>query len=728
MLALIKKELRENIRWLPVGLVIVSVLLFLAIPNSVANMGQEESQLAIFMICGGSLFAIGLAAVQSAFDLRPAARSFLFHRAVTPSSIFFSKLISGAAIYSIATFVPIACVAIWFGVVGLTHLPVRPYQAMPAFVCAIVCFILHPTTMFVMARNASWFGTKLFPLIGMGSAIFLFNQAALYPFVYGDPICSLVVIPIVGAFVLMILAARNAWGVLTRDEGQGSKGRVPLYQQILLSYDSIVVSFVAIILLFSSIETFRTHNFSQSITYAMDEGGQPWIGYYKYDQTLRTINSSRYAGTMLSADHLEAEKVPQLDKQVPAGTNLVPILYRYNTWYPDSALFNIFDSQLRDSKTFMDRRGYLLLYTARDRTGYDLKAVVSRDGVHHAGQPVGRAFDSSLKLILPSNYSVVPYFNFQLGGIFFDNHGIYRFDTRSLEFEILLDAWIDEVALVEVANEPKMQFVVRSKNKIETYDLISDDETDADKESVSSSNTRKPIDFSSTSLKQLNISLEKVAEFDNLPNGFRIVSFGNLDGKKFLAISQEQLVTRVATIDISKSPKWDIFEIEGGHPQDANNQTSFISFVPSIFLPPIFWLISLMALCLNGVDSPGRNLELITRALYESSLFMPLLVLGVLVLVVIISITYWVAKERGFRRRNIWAVCTAPVILGVVIPLAIVAIYKRPMRAVCPKCGHVRRVDLNSCENCQGGWELTSSTGIEIFDENAPQTQQLVTA
>ena len=165
MRTLLEKELRENLRWLLVGLALIGSLLWYATPETLADrVDLTENSIATQMLLGATLFALGLGVMQSFADLRTASRSFLFHRSVSIRSIFYSKLISGAIIYLVATGFPLCLVAIWFARQGLDYLPVRPIQAFPAAVVALACFGFHPAAMLMLARTGKWFGTKLLPL------------------------------------------------------------------------------------------------------------------------------------------------------------------------------------------------------------------------------------------------------------------------------------------------------------------------------------------------------------------------------------------------------------------------------------------------------------------------------------------------------------------------------------------------------------------------------------
>jgi hypothetical protein len=219
MRTLIEKELRENLRWLLVGLALIGSLLWYATPKTLLEGGEPtESLIAILMLLGATLFAVGLGVMQSFADLRTASRSFLFHRSVSIGSIFYSKLISGAILYFTAAGIPLCLVAIWFVTQGLDYLPVRPIQVYPAAVVALACFGFHPATMLMLARSGKWFGTKLLPLLFVLPivAIGLFTHTAI---MHGPALHGLIVGLILLGNLILVAAAKHAWVHSVADEG-----------------------------------------------------------------------------------------------------------------------------------------------------------------------------------------------------------------------------------------------------------------------------------------------------------------------------------------------------------------------------------------------------------------------------------------------------------------------------------------------------------------------------
>jgi hypothetical protein len=216
MKPLIWKELRENVRWLPIGLVVVSVVCWMVLPSSVDNYqsvliaSELVSKLAIVL----PLLAFSLGIVQSVRDLQPAAGAYLNHRAVTASDIFFSKTISGFVLYLVSVLVPIVVLAIWIAYRGMWWHPMRPAQVGPAIVYAFAAFVMHPAAILTMARGASWWGTRLFPLVPAGTVLIFYFGLLRNGGLRGEMIAMLVAVPML---LWAILISRQGWMDLSKD-------------------------------------------------------------------------------------------------------------------------------------------------------------------------------------------------------------------------------------------------------------------------------------------------------------------------------------------------------------------------------------------------------------------------------------------------------------------------------------------------------------------------------
>ena len=164
MKALLIKEFRENLRWLPVGLLLFGFVAWQVTPSQQNPFNPVDSVVTELVALLGPFFPAALGFLQSAFDLRNGPRAYLQCRGVHPKDIVLAKIISGFTIYATSLIVPVAILALYLNAVGLTYYPVRPLQVLPGLLVGLAAFSFFPSAILVLARPASWWGTRLLPL------------------------------------------------------------------------------------------------------------------------------------------------------------------------------------------------------------------------------------------------------------------------------------------------------------------------------------------------------------------------------------------------------------------------------------------------------------------------------------------------------------------------------------------------------------------------------------
>src|SRR5215472_2436772 len=105
MKALIWKEWRENLKWLPLpGLVILLVFL-IDKPETPVFAATD----AYFFCVIAAVFGTALGFVQIFFEGHGDKRSLLLHRPLSPSRIFLAKALTGVGLYLLALLAPTLC-------------------------------------------------------------------------------------------------------------------------------------------------------------------------------------------------------------------------------------------------------------------------------------------------------------------------------------------------------------------------------------------------------------------------------------------------------------------------------------------------------------------------------------------------------------------------------------------------------------------------------------------
>ncbi len=411
MKTIVMKELREHARWLPIGLLLVSACLLFVTPIRLiyaGNFGVKTSELLAMTSLSSGLFAILLGAAQSWFDFSQRQRGFLFHRPYSRNQILYGKVCAAAILYAIACMIPLGCVALWFAYSGPLYLPVRPAQTLPALIMCILCFSLHPITMFTIEREARWIGTRLLPLLGAAVALFaialVLLSASRYLF---DEI----------GYLLLILgfAAFAGWTALTLRAKHPSRNTM------------IGLGAFVLVVWCAGICASLTEAMSSDVQYirtAMDESGNLWSYRYKSVQSL-----SGYQEIPLSGEQLRSDSQPDLDQPlpkdfVPHGLTLLNDLRNQTFQDPfiNYTRYQGMETMLSDS------RGFILVY---DNTQHPpLKGTLSRSGFHRSDEGVGQRFSREpVFLAFPKNYVA--------DSLFADFDGIYQFNQQTATMEPL---------------------------------------------------------------------------------------------------------------------------------------------------------------------------------------------------------------------------------------------------------------------------------------------------
>ena len=165
MTTIFRKELRDVLRWTPLGVIVIGLLCWQKIPSDLNGCHNVPSSIASSVIIGSGLFALALGLLQSMFDLRTDARGFLLHRPISARDIFRGKLAAGFVAHTLAWSIPLVLAAIYLESIGPERLPVTWSNIVLPAVCCVVSFLFHPAGMWMACREARWLGTKCLPLV-----------------------------------------------------------------------------------------------------------------------------------------------------------------------------------------------------------------------------------------------------------------------------------------------------------------------------------------------------------------------------------------------------------------------------------------------------------------------------------------------------------------------------------------------------------------------------------
>lgn len=162
MKTIVWKELREHGFWVPLALIITSLItLFVMQPQGLLLNQHELTTVTVF---AGAIIASLLGVLQSWGDCRLESRALLLQRSITAKQAFTAKLLAGLLMHSIATLPPLVVTALWIAMDGRQTMAAYWDEVLPVMAYTLLAFMCWPASFLVVQRNAWWIGSRLFPL------------------------------------------------------------------------------------------------------------------------------------------------------------------------------------------------------------------------------------------------------------------------------------------------------------------------------------------------------------------------------------------------------------------------------------------------------------------------------------------------------------------------------------------------------------------------------------
>jgi hypothetical protein len=156
MKALIWKELRENIKWIPLpGLVILLVFLIDKPDEPMPDLMDTY-----FFSLTAVVFGAALGFVQVVFEAHGDKRSLLLHRPLSPSRIFLAKALTGVGLYVLALGVPFAYLENWYATPGNMPAPYHWRTGLPWLADILSGLVYYFAGMLVAQRDGRWYGSR----------------------------------------------------------------------------------------------------------------------------------------------------------------------------------------------------------------------------------------------------------------------------------------------------------------------------------------------------------------------------------------------------------------------------------------------------------------------------------------------------------------------------------------------------------------------------------------
>ena len=242
MKALVRKEMRENVRVAALGLVVHTLMLVQQYREYVAsptNMSQPLADSGILWstawFCG--IFGALLGWLQVHNERRPDLWAFLIHRPMTRTGIFLGKVMAGLALYVLVVGLPLLGFFLWARLPGHVAAPFEFAMLRPVAVYVLVGLLYYFAGMLGDLRQARWYASRV---LGVGVAIVVSFLVQISPECWQ----SLLII-LIGAAIL----ATAVWGGFQSDghyRGQPVWGKAALTTALMVG--CLIVAFVAAML------------------------------------------------------------------------------------------------------------------------------------------------------------------------------------------------------------------------------------------------------------------------------------------------------------------------------------------------------------------------------------------------------------------------------------------------------------------------------------------------
>lgn len=692
MFPLFWKEIRENIRWLPIGLALNGLIVWVSLPDSLTVYAPVDATLVSLLLPIGTTFAFILGLLQSIGDLRPGSYAYLTHRAVGRSAIYWAKFLAGFTLHTLALSVPLMIGAIWLGAREIQAYPVRAAQVLPALTLGILSFVAHPCATITVARSASWWGTRLLPVaILVAAPTFTYVAYAWSP--YGA-----VSLPLIGLLLVWVAcAAERAWSYLACDPERFTHIRVGWALGSLLVVASLIATAAAVCAVGSVVTYLRMQPLLYPYTdYRLEVStGDPWLveldRYYVPESPLpESARGGRIVPDMPVDPTQPLERTMKMRSlRLMASASPIPRISYFAPTYGG------YHSSAVSVVAVFDARGYLLTYRPGTRhfESPELTSIIAADKVYPPHSLQGHPFSKSIN---PHQFASQIFGNWFYGQaptssvftqLLADREGIYQLDDQLQQIHQVLAIDLQQACAVPVDPGHAPHLLVVSADKLHEYQLVDENGSDTWIKSA----TVETGDAAPSAVK-LSAKLVRSVALPFDIQSYASISVGISDqGYTFIAYPKyPEVAGSSCVIKLSHS---------GAFQQYTFKPSSLID-PPLVFgtFPPVLYL-TVMAF---------------ERIFLIGSWNIWTTIGGTTLIAMMLVVYLGRNREMGAMPLAIWVGGT--LFLGLAAPLAMMALVSPARREPCPRCHRPRRIDHTLCAHCSAKWEPPAE-GIELFDK-----------
>lgn len=677
---MLRKELRDALRWAPVGLILLTVMIVHTLRQNFF-FSNLSNQLYFFSWLCSNVFGLLLGVATFLPDERDAARSFLVHRGVKLENLFWQRVFVGLGVYSATMLTPLIGTALYLLLLGPLHAPVTAWQVLPAGVAVIACSAMYFAGIIVSCRPSRWLGTRLLPL-GAGLAVSVTAAASLER-VFGWVALICLCVGTIG-LVLLALASRFAFIKLPSAIGPAKvKPRSRPLQLVLIFSALLLCSAICLI----------------PVNFQVVRPGVFWLLAYTEDGTPWLMTRKGWDLSAENQDYKPTIAITDSEVGVQGELNSQPTAMSTATLCEPEMLERSWDMPFRltwmDKLIVSDGAGYLLVYDTVASDSYRLRGIVGRDKITQYGEPRGVPFESPVRILESQSgvYAMDRPARLQTFGVrrttelppihCINNEGLYEVDLAASKISTILDREISLYGTSTAVPDTSATFFAQSNGETTVYRWSSNSPA-SDKSSV-------------------QLSLEPMGVIP--ANGHDAThSLWFADEKNWTRIDSGNNRGRVNGFHVSRSQDGQIRSYDFQLAQEVSESFQFYK--------PLEAPVVMSAL-------PAALLAIPTAiTLWTNDPAIQLWHLWFLAgqMVITASLACWAGRYRGVSRKHLIGWTVAGAVLGVGTWLAVLAIYPKVVVVGCPRCSKKRKVELTNCEHCHAEWDSPPSEGIEIHE------------
>ncbi|MCU0720205.1 MAG: hypothetical protein MUC83_10920 [Pirellula sp.] len=696
MNAWVRKEAKDILRWTPIGMVILSLVLW-SVMRSLGpyTFSELSSNLCFQTVIASAVFGVFLGVASFWFDSNGAARGYLVHRGIWLSRVFFIRTLLGFISFMIAMWTPLLCCGFYISMIGPATLPITPYAIVPSLVVVVFSFGFFFAGSMIVCRASSWFGSRLLPILGaipLPMAMLSMFSAQVYPFLFTGGLG-------VAGLYLMWASARSAFLRGASRPAPSQNHRLSMFERAMLLLSTVVATIVLAALI-----TMTTMPINQSwpmtrVAIKFESDGTPWLVELPTNYwNLENPNEQTRVLANLTND--------KSDENKPELTNLQ---YGYELFSRFSALANRFDTwdmtslgEYREYQLY-GNRDLIYLYRKLDNGSiYSLQliAVIGRKSAGDLQNPPTEKFhDYPVILTAGENFSNSKQ---KIDSIFLvAPDGVHRFDIQSRTFKQVLPQPI-QLSVIIIKGLPidgsyhsVVDLFAMHDHSISVYETKSDNQNVVfDSEPIAKIDLPRDLDLSNY---QSGIFwFQDAKNWTFVPLKFT----GNYDQKEFVVVRSKNDTVTQSTITSPVEPK------DPSNDYSSRENQELIRVM--LLLPPV--LVSVASFVSYFVAGE----TVLWNSLWLLGLFQAIFS-GVLCLLA--------ARYRCLSNGR----CLLWMLLGALFGLgtwaAMLAIYPRVYRVRCANCGCMRRIENDNCEKCGAAWEPLKPLEIEILSNHTPSPQ-----